>query len=778
MTPTAPITQKMLLNWAGPAVFRDGKIIFDNGLVQEAEYDPPVIRGTILRAGRTMRTAARILADGNVESSCPCRDSTERGIICSHIIAIGLELSHRAYDPAAEEKRQQELRRAARLASIDESQYIRRASVGDPQSRPAELRLTLGRDWKESWRQGRVPLLCEAVIDAVPQPIDAVDKALPLSFNHRDESLLFVLEDIAEGPARSRLEVSRPDLLNVLELLPGHQIAIEGAPEPFAVSTVPLASILRIDLDHDSGELVLVLHTELPFGETGIEPFYLAHGRKGWAAGPGTFWPLSGVLPEPLHAIYEGPVRIGRAALPRFLEAELPALARLMRIDTDVTPGLFTIEPAMPRFRLVVRGSPASLAATLNAEYDGKTLVAGKPDAAGRFCTPDPEDLLRYVVRSPQNERRALEKLRHFGFAGDQGDALSPIVGVREVLNFLGSHVPALHRAGWKVELQGRVAPFAEELGHATPVVHINALAGQDWFEVGFEYDDGHGGSLAHADVQRAILKGEAYVEKDGRTILLDTAAIEAMGSVFRDCSSTEGGQPGTFRMSNIYSAYVKASLDGLDGVDIEAAPAWRTGAERQNRELQIEPLDVPGLEHVLRPYQKDGIGWLRFLEANGFCGILADEMGLGKTLQTLAWLQLERSHPAYAGKPALIVCPTSLVENWAEEAHRFVPDMKVLMLTGNDRHALWDRVAIGQPRHHVLCPHAPRCGSLPAGRLLGAGPRRGAAHQESIHAERHHRQAPASRPAARAHGHARRERGLRPVVDPGLSHARVPRPA
>jgi SNF2 family DNA or RNA helicase len=50
--------------------------------------------------------------------------------------------------------------------------------------------------------------------------------------------------------------------------------------------------------------------------------------------------------------------------------------------------------------------------------------------------------------------------------------------------------------------------------------------------------------------------------------------------------------------------------------------------------------------------------------------------MGLGKTLQTLAWLLLERANDAAARCPSLIVCPTSLVENWIEEAARFTPTL------------------------------------------------------------------------------------------------------
>ena len=64
-------------------------------------------------------------------------------------------------------------------------------------------------------------------------------------------------------------------------------------------------------------------------------------------------------------------------------------------------------------------------------------------------------------------------------------------------------------------------------------------------------------------------------------------------------------------------------------------------------------------------------------------CGIiLADEMGLGKTIQTLAlicsahWLE----------GPTLIICPTSLIDNWSREIQRFTHDCKILILHGKNR--------------------------------------------------------------------------------------------
>nr|MBP7831314.1 SNF2 helicase associated domain-containing protein [Kiritimatiellia bacterium] len=395
-----------------------------------------------------------------------------------------------------------------------------------------------------------------------------------------------------------------------------------------------------------------------------------------------------------LHSIYRQPVCIAREAVPRFLQTGLPMLEQYARVETELSLDLFTLDPGAPKFRLAVRGSPASLTATLYAEYgDDIVLVAGKADAAGQFALPDPADLMRYTVRNPAGEVRALERLAGTGFAGEAGDALTPIVGTREVLNFLGRGLPLLRRIGWKVEFEGRIQPFLENVESATPVVRIDD-SDSGWFDVGFQYEDGAGQSLSEADIQRALLKGDAYLERAGRTILLDEEAITTARQVFADCASGEGRNPGTFRMDGVYSAYVKSSLDALDGIDVEAPASWRARAGTQNRAQKIEPEPLTGsLDSTLRPYQKDGVYWLRFLERNGFGGILADEMGLGKTLQMLAWVRLGRAHEDAKAKPVLIVCPTSLVENWAEEAARFVPDLRVLLWSGADRRGKHDEI-------------------------------------------------------------------------------------
>ncbi|MDQ2658031.1 MAG: DEAD/DEAH box helicase, partial [Bacteroidota bacterium] len=97
-----------------------------------------------------------------------------------------------------------------------------------------------------------------------------------------------------------------------------------------------------------------------------------------------------------------------------------------------------------------------------------------------------------------------------------------------------------------------------------------------------------------------------------------------------------------------------------------------------------IKNYDVPeGFNGELRPYQKAGYNWLRFLNEYRLGGCLADDMGLGKTVQTLTLLLAEKK--AGAGT-TLLVMPTSLIYNWEMEAGRFTPELKILNYTGTLR--------------------------------------------------------------------------------------------
>ncbi|WP_051360042.1 DEAD/DEAH box helicase [Adhaeribacter aquaticus] len=94
---------------------------------------------------------------------------------------------------------------------------------------------------------------------------------------------------------------------------------------------------------------------------------------------------------------------------------------------------------------------------------------------------------------------------------------------------------------------------------------------------------------------------------------------------------------------------------------------------------------EVPIELHAnLRPYQKQGLNWLTFLDDFNFGGCLADDMGLGKTIQVLAFLLSQRQK--VQKNTNLIVVPTSLLFNWQDEIAKFAPSLKVLTIYGQNR--------------------------------------------------------------------------------------------
>ncbi|MBO5958949.1 MAG: DEAD/DEAH box helicase, partial [Lentisphaeria bacterium] len=104
------------------------------------------------------------------------------------------------------------------------------------------------------------------------------------------------------------------------------------------------------------------------------------------------------------------------------------------------------------------------------------------------------------------------------------------------------------------------------------------------------------------------------------------------------------------------------------DICSVNTTPAFADVLAEWNDPDRMQCHDLPeNLEPILRPYQKQGIAFLRNMLAAGFGVCLADDMGLGKTLQILCVLQSRANEG-----PSLVVAPASVVGNWVAEAARF----------------------------------------------------------------------------------------------------------
>ncbi len=100
----------------------------------------------------------------------------------------------------------------------------------------------------------------------------------------------------------------------------------------------------------------------------------------------------------------------------------------------------------------------------------------------------------------------------------------------------------------------------------------------------------------------------------------------------------------------------------------------------------KVEEITLPKkLNGELRAYQKIGFKWLYTNINKGFGCCIADDMGLGKTIQVIS-LILKLKEENKLKKPALVICPTTLMGNWKRELNTFAPSLKTLIYHGFNR--------------------------------------------------------------------------------------------
>ncbi|HWT15940.1 MAG TPA: DEAD/DEAH box helicase [Patescibacteria group bacterium] len=166
----------------------------------------------------------------------------------------------------------------------------------------------------------------------------------------------------------------------------------------------------------------------------------------------------------------------------------------------------------------------------------------------------------------------------------------------------------------------------------------------------------------------------------DGRRVFIANERLTPLLDLVADLETSGDGRIGLPR-SRI------ASLD--------PSPDWRFLPSKEAAEFiervrtfrGVELREPPrGFNAELRPYQKEGLAWLDFLQAFQFGGVLADDMGLGKTVQVLAHIAALKQDGVLT-QPVLVLCPTSVVDNWRAETVKFAPMLRVRVLAGADRH-------------------------------------------------------------------------------------------
>ena len=276
-------------------------------------------------------------------------------------------------------------------------------------------------------------------------------------------------------------------------------------------------------------------------------------------------------------------------------------------------------------------------------------------------------------------------------------------------LSVMLDEIPALRASGWTIDT---AADFPVRVVEADGDIaaELHEGSGIDWLELhlGIMVDgervdlvpallallaerDG-AGLIADDDDEAPFL----VPLLDGRLLSLPLGRVRPIVEAVIELFAGGGIDPGTGRIGfSRFDAAELALLEERSGIEWKGGEALRAlGRQLRAAGGAIPPAAVPAtFRGTLRPYQAEGVAWLQFLRAAGLGGVLADDMGLGKTVQTLAHLAVEQAE-GRLDRPALIVCPTSLVPNWTLEAARFAPGLKVLALHGPARRERFGEIA------------------------------------------------------------------------------------
>ncbi|MDR7008677.1 DEAD/DEAH box helicase [Paraburkholderia strydomiana] len=418
-------------------------------------------------------------------------------------------------------------------------------------------------------------------------------------------------------------------------------------------------------------------------------------------------------------------------AMPPISLAEAPLVASVLRevapdlplpptqdsrairvIDVEPVPVLTLNSHALPS-----AGKAKGLAVELagvSFDYDGVSINVD----SSVTLVPMPGGDVIHIRRRYEVEKKRLLELRKSGlqkvptsrvFTSRQlPDTMLGLADADAWSSFVSDAVPELVSRGWRVTMAPEFRYNVIEIDAIDGTAH---QAGDGWFdlEMGIRIGERNvrleplladlfrrdrrwlGGTLeAIADDEPIELKTE-----ENKRLRLRADRLKPVVRVLVDLFDSLGAslaEGAPLRVPSVDAGRLQA-LSDTGRWQFRGDDSIRELAQRLQAGPGLREVPVPsGLRAELRAYQQQGLNWMQYLREQGLAGVLADDMGLGKTVQTLAHILAEKE-AGRLDRPALIVVPTTLVHNWREEARRFAPELKVLVLNGPQRKQRFDQI-------------------------------------------------------------------------------------
>lgn len=648
-----------------PQLRARGEALHEEGSVRIEQLDGRMIRATV-DGGRPYQLQIRHERGLVIDLVCDC---PHQALVCKHLwgLALAVEAHPRFMDarerkkaPADPERLTDEL-----LLCLDAGRETDRPT----ETITHELRLAIDvaeSDFRDEW-----------MLEARAHPRDEIEKDAPVRLSRADRLLLTELAEkppSLEGSARPHLPVATSRaaaLLRRLAIQKKLDLLTDEDPRPVTwAGEEPARQVLATEEQPD-GALVLTQHVVLP-GEDRRAPDSVRFHRGGIALldddrlisldhphGP-TLTRMFRERPRlrvPPNRVSDLVARTGgvlngvRVTMPEgWTEVERPDGLRIEITDLDDLPvqGKVRVRLAA-RYADVLAPLPPRSSGPIT---QGRTVV--HRDAESERTLEE-----RFLVLGGQMVRRGTPEEECRIPVKNLADTLERFLGDGHEVWIEGK--PVRRRGTPSISVKSGIdwftidggLKFDDELELPIPQIWQHRRSGERWVRL----EDGSIGLLPDRFLDRLDLLSPKIDDEDGELRLAKTQALLLEGLV---------GAEGTLESDELFDHWMGRLREGAHPSPLEESE--RFGGD-------------------LRPYQREGLGWLAHLRDLAMGGCLADDMGLGKTIQMLAHLDhVHHAIPEDERRPSLVVCPRSLLFNWSSEARRFTPHLKIHTHWGGER--------------------------------------------------------------------------------------------
>ena len=675
------ITDKWLGEIGGWQAMKAARSLLGAGVVEVTERTPETVRGTVGQGKNRVTSGLRFRSRSDVENLCTCLTSRRDGRICDHSLAVALA----SLNPPATQ-------------SASSPTAPARSAVAAPPPR------TLPANTTGQWSVFLPPSLLEP---SQAMPMRTASSARPLVKTAKPP-LAFVQWDsqatetsalnawlASRGVERQScpLQLPESEWPSFLAALTDHPRVFSGRPgsseaSPISVTDVTIRPLLNADLKSQVGSGDMV---QLAWAEN-RRPH-----RLNWTDRQGRTH--SWLYHQAEKSLHPWPLPED-TELRRMVEAWLTQpeskpllqpldwwirhagnLHEVFQISTSKSlQERYRIVPVPFRCLILLNGHERAVRLQVTAVFQRHSWDL--MEASNLFPFVDEGDTRLFYARNVNREKQVLRQLEDLGLQSHpQNPNVFELQGERAVTAFFASQLPQLEALfevrsdeSWQRATRNwmRIQPSLRP--QATP--ESGALAsGIDWLSASIDYRAADGFQLGRSEVLRMLRSGQLSVtNKRSQRYIIDAAGCEEFEESLSDVplQLTSDGA----RFQSRYAGFF------LPASERQALAA----TQDQESDLKQLSAELGDLGSRLRPYQLEGVAWVRQRLKAGQGALLADDMGLGKTLQSIAAIVLHLANSTAPKAQALVICPKSLIFNWVAEMERFAPHLKVLAITGNQR--------------------------------------------------------------------------------------------